>query len=267
MNKQKTIIVIPHYNNLVGLHASIVSIRESNDILLDIVIIDDGSMQKPNLNDLNKLYSLGKIFLLNNHENRGIEYVLNDGLSFAHEHGYEYIARLDCGDTCYPNRFNKQLLYLAKHPEIKLLGAWCQRIDIITGRISKFCPPTEHADIVRQLKMHNIFCHPLVIFSVSVIDLIGYYPTTYKYAEDFAYFSEIAKVAKVANLPEILLDYEINPTGISLSRRNTQLRSTLRVIKHHFDFSAMSFMGIAWYSMLLVLPYNLVTNIKKVFRK
>ena len=267
MNNTKTIIVMPHYNNIVGLKLSIASIQENDSIQLDLLVVDDGSRDKPHLDYLTQLYHLGKVFLLENQQNRGIEYALNDGLKFAKDNGYAYVARLDCGDICYPNRFGTQLAYLNNHPEIKLLGAWCRRIDVVTGRISNFCPSIEHKDILRQLKMHNMFCHPLVIFSTKVIDLVGYYPTEYKYAEDFAYFSKIAKVVKTANLPIFLLDYEINPAGISLSRREKQLSSTIHVIKDNFNFSFASFIGLIWYNMLLFLPYKLVTNIKRIFKK
>ena len=267
MNK-KTLILIPHYNNLSGLKLSISSIKEDDSLLLDLLVVDDGSnKEKPRLSDLKDWYKLGEVFLFDNQQNRGIEYALNDGLKFAPEHGYDYVARLDCGDICYPNRFSKQLRYLSEHPDVGLLGAWCKRIDIVSGRISDFCPPVEHKEIVKQLKMHNTFCHPLVIFNTKVIDLVGYYPMNYKYAEDFAYFSKVAKVAKVANLPEFLLDYEINPTGISLSRRKIQLRSTIRVIRDNFDFSLFSCFGLLWYGVLLIIPYNFATNLKRLFKK
>ena len=44
---KEVIIIIPYYNNPIGLEKSIVSIREK--ISIDIIIIDDGSKQKLNV--------------------------------------------------------------------------------------------------------------------------------------------------------------------------------------------------------------------------
>ena len=57
---KELIIIIPHYNNPKGLHASINSIREK--INMDIIIIDDGSQKEINIKQLKSEYKLGTIF-------------------------------------------------------------------------------------------------------------------------------------------------------------------------------------------------------------
>ena len=51
------IVLIPHYNNLIGLKKTIASINE--DISVDILVIDDGSTNKLDKSDIK--YN-GKVF-------------------------------------------------------------------------------------------------------------------------------------------------------------------------------------------------------------
>lgn len=69
------------------------------------------------------------------------------------------------------------------------------------------------------------------------IELIkdGYrYPTNFKSAEDYAFFFEISQHYRVGNLNEILMAYEINPSGISISKRKEQKNLNLK-----FNFSIL----------------------------
>ena len=56
------IIIIPHYNDLIGLHNTISSIDEEID--LDIIIIDDGSINKPDYKSIEIKHTIFLEFLL-----------------------------------------------------------------------------------------------------------------------------------------------------------------------------------------------------------
>ena len=90
------IILIPYYNNLIGLQKTIASIKE--DIGIDILVIDDGSTKKLEKSDIE---FRGHVFFKFLKTNSGIGEALNVGLDFAVEKKYEYIGRLDCGDLCH----------------------------------------------------------------------------------------------------------------------------------------------------------------------
>lgn len=119
----KLIILIAHYNNLVGLKKSLKSIREPFDV--DILIVDDGSKLKPNLKDLQDIYKNGKIFLELLPENKGVGFAANHGLKIIQEMKYDLIGRLDCGDLNKKNKYKKQIDFLKENPDIKLVG--CKR--------------------------------------------------------------------------------------------------------------------------------------------
>ena len=115
------IILIPHFNNLSGLQRTIRSISEKS--MPDILVIDDGSEKKLVTSSIQ--YN-GRVFFKFLKTNSGIGTALNIGLDFAIAKKYEYTGRLDCGDLCHVNKFTKQLNYLSKNKEIKLLGSWAR---------------------------------------------------------------------------------------------------------------------------------------------
>ena len=88
---KKIILLIPHFNNPVGLKSSILSINE--DIPLDILIVDDGSNDKIDLADLQSNYLCGAIEIEYLSKNQGIEKALNTGLATKKSKNYKYVGR------------------------------------------------------------------------------------------------------------------------------------------------------------------------------
>ncbi len=262
-----TLLIIPHFNNAESLYISIKSIHGSENI--DVLVIDDGSINnRPQEEKLikNKKF-IGELFFIQNPNNQGIETVLNQGLDFALEKGYKYIARLDAGDICYPHRFKIQEEFLNSNQEIYLLGTQVNFInsDGVTLYQKKF--PTEDKDIRKMMHINSMFIHPSVMFRSEVISTVGKYPTNYKSAEDFAYFFNIIKKHKAANLDQILLDYEINFDGISMTTRNKQIKSRILILKKNFDFSFWSIYGLFINYIILYTPTNIIQKLKTIVYK
>ncbi|WP_170144739.1 glycosyltransferase [Hydrogenivirga caldilitoris] len=263
--KSDILIIIPHYNNLKGLEKSLASI--SNIEPVDVLIIDDGSNEenKPDCKELkNKYKNINSLYCLINDKNRGIEYVLNDGLKYALKHDYKYIARLDCGDICCPERFRIQKEFLDKNPEIYLVGSYVEIVDTKGNTLFIYKPPIIHDEIRKKMCINNVFIHPSVMFRKEVIEEVGFYPLNYKYAEDYAFFYKIVKNLKVANINKVLLKYEVNPTGISLSKRKIQLKSRIKVILDFCDFSWIKAYSLIRNSIMFIVPYPIILGIKRI---
>ena len=75
------IITIPHYNNPQGLLKTIDSIDE--EFSIDIIIVDDGSDDKPNELAIIKKYDNGKITFQYLEENQGVGIAANKCLDFV----------------------------------------------------------------------------------------------------------------------------------------------------------------------------------------
>ena len=263
------IVIIPHYNNLEGLNKSLQSISDLTPV--DVLIIDDGSKQdqKPSLKNLEVRYpNIHTIIYLDNTKNRGIEYVLNDGLKYAQEHAYTYIARLDCGDICHPDRFKLQKEFLDNHPDIYLVGSWVSFVDMQGKEIFQFRPKTNQQEIEKKMYFSNQFAHPAVMFRTKSIGKIGNYSLNKKAAEDYDYFFRFVINFSTANIPKILLIYELNPNGISSKNRKQQIKSRIYVIVDNFRHNRIQAVGGLLYNILIYMaPYNFTRLIKRILKK
>lgn len=258
-------VLIPHYNSPKDLELTILSIEET--IPIDIFIVDDGSKIKPNKAKIKEVYTHGNIEFIDLEQNQGIEYALNTGLKEIEKRNYTYIGRLDCGDFCKPNRFKKQKAYLDKNETVYLLGTWVNILDRKGNSIYALKYPVSYNVLKNKMYLNSMFVHPSVVFRTSVIKKVGYYPTKFRAAEDYAYFFKIVKKHKAENYPEILLDYVIDPNSISSKNRKTQVISRLRIILSHFYFGFFPIYGLLRNFTLLFMSRETTSSIKKMFKK
>jgi len=257
------LIVIPHYNDLESLQKTLGSVVE--EVQVDVVVIDDGSKEKP---DKSKIKFQGNIFFKFLSINSGIGIALNKGLEFALENKYEYIGRLDCGDLCYKNKFTKQLDYLSKNKDIKLLGSWVRVIDEKGNFKYNLKHPTSYITIKKKMYLNSMFVHPTVIFRSEILSKTGNYPFKYRRAaQDYAFFFNIIKHYKAENYPEILLDYVMSNRSISNKKRKLQVYHRIRIIIDNFYLGITPIYSLARNLLLLLIPVNILTFIKsKLYR-
>ena len=262
----KIIVLIPHYNNVDDLIQSIKSINET--INVDVLVVDDGSKRSiPIKSDIEDCYNSGQIFLDVLEENKGIEHALNRGLELIEKMDYKYIGRLDCGDYCVKDRFKKQIDYLEINANTHLLGTWANIVNEDRELQYVLKHPTSYADIQKKMFVNSMFVHPSVVFRTKLIQYIGYYPTKYEAAEDYAFFFKIVKMFKSENLPEPLLDYVIDSNSISAKKRKRQVRSRINIILDNFRFRLYPMYGLTKNVMLYFISRETSHKIKHLLKK
>lgn len=258
------IVLIPHFNSLNDLLKTLKSINEK--IAIDILIVDDGSDLKPKKEEFEKIYKQGKLFIEILPENLGIEKALNFGLEIISKTNYEFIGRLDCGDLCMPNKFTKQFIKLNNDKDLMLLGTWAKAVDSCGNFLYYIKPPIEFKVIKKKIFLNSTFVHPTVVFRKSILEYVGYYPENYKYAEDYAFWFKIIKKFKVENLPEYLLDYEINSQSISSLKRSQQVKNRIKIILKNFYFGYYPIYGLFRNFILLFFSRKKINKIKTIFK-
>lgn len=262
MAKQADIIVlIPHYNNREGLLSSISSIAE--DIPVDILVIDDGSAVPPDIDELSAHYKSGVIILKQMSKNRGIEHALNEGLAYSFEKDYKLIARLDCGDRCAKGRFEKQAAYFKKDQSLGLAGSWVKFIDVSGQNSFNYETPIANDELKKKMYINCMFIHPTVMMRASMLQKVGFYSYDFKAAEDYDLFFRILNRFKAINIPEFLVICELSPQGISLTRRNLQLKSRIRIILKNFHFGFYPIYGLLRNMLIFLVPVRLIHFFKK----
>ncbi len=257
----KVAVLIPHYNNPKGLLSSILSIDEQADVF----IVDDGSNNKPEEESIikakNEKIELVFLYL---EVNKGIEEALNVGLKEIVKRKYKYVARLDCGDKHVNFRLKKQSEFLEQNPSVYLIGSYVNFISFSGELLFQVKPPILHKKIKKKMYLNCMFIHPSVMFRTEAIHEIGYYPYDFKAAEDYAYFFKFVNHFQTANIPEVLVEVEANPQGISTKSRKKQVITRMKVIRQNFYFGYYPIYGLIRNFILLLLPLAITTKVKKV---
>jgi glycosyltransferase involved in cell wall biosynthesis len=261
-------LLIPCYNNPRGLMMSLRSIFYDSDRFA-IIIIDDGSTIPLTAEQIQtEIKTIGSITVLRNEHNKGIADSLNIGLKWIGENvNTKYVARLDCGDSCHPYRFYRQVDYLNTHREVGLLGTWCVFEDKRSGARYQYRTPTDHEKIKSEMHWRNVFIHPTVMFRVDMIGQCGYYPTSFAHAEDYAFFWKLIKIAPSHVLDEFLVTCDINDTGLSLQNRSEQLLMRIKIIGELGTNPLMKILGILRLKTLSILPKRIVLSMKQIMNR
>jgi glycosyltransferase involved in cell wall biosynthesis len=266
MIKTNLIVLIPHYNDPVGLQKSIDSIHDNNTV--DVLVIDDGSSIKPNEAEFKRRYQNGRVFFKYLEINKGLSYALNEGVKFAIDNNYEYTGRLDCRDLCVENKFDKQLSFLQSNKNIYLLGTWAQIVDEENHNLYVLKHPTHFNQIKKKMYVNSMFVHPSVVLRTDVFNKVGLYDIEYsKAAQDYDLFFRIIKKVEAANYPEVLLIYETSSDSISTRRRKLQVKHRIKIILNNFYFGFYPIYGLIRNTFLYFLSRETTTKLKSILKK
>lgn len=233
----------------------------------EIVLVEDGKLTSELYDCIisweNKLHGILKRVSLQ--DNQGLGKALNIGLGHCQ---YEYVARMDADDICTPDRFEKQIDFLKKHPEVGIVGGQIKEFEkeIVDLSVSRKLPTT-HEELLAFSKKRSPFNHPTVVYKKSVVQQAGNYQDDHLY-EDYALWARIINQGtKVANLPDVVLHMR---AGDAMLQRRGGLKYALSEAKAQFNFYKMGFLSIPELLRNLVFrfPVRLVPNqIRVLFYK
>lgn len=219
----KVTVLMPVYNGEKYLREALESVLNQTFTDFEFLIIDDGSTDSST--EIIRSYSDPRIRLVQNERNLKLIATLNKGLDLARG---EYIARMDCDDISLPQRLARQVEFMEANPEIGVCGSWVKTIGERPGEIWRFHP--DPAEIRAELFFRNPMAHPSVILRRSKLKEFNlYYNPHYLHAEDYGLWLECSKLFKLANIPEVLLNYRFTSTSVSHLNRKV-LEGTLEQV-------------------------------------
>lgn len=140
-------------------------------------------------------------------ENRGLVASLNQLLDEARA---PIIARMDADDIAHPERFAKQMRFLADNPQCGIVGSWSTDIDEYGGPyMSGGCDhPVEHEEFLHNIANGGpLLCHPVVMYRRDIVLAQGGYHAAFKHCEDLDLWLRLASATQMANIPERLIKY------------------------------------------------------------
>ncbi|RXK60025.1 glycosyltransferase [Lacibacter luteus] len=257
-------LLIPCYNNVEGLIRSLRSVVYPKG-KCRILLVDDGSTVPVTMELLPEdVLQRLQIEIIRFNENKGITEALNTGLRLILQRNDAlYTARLDCGDVCREERFEKQVKFLNENTYMSLLGSLCLFVDPVKKIRFVYKAAEKHYVIRKQMHLKCSFIHPTVMYRNESLKQTALYPYNFPYAEDYAFFFELMKKFQTHILQEMLVETEINTQGISAQKRRQQIKSKTKIIKHYGFNKLLTCVGLLRQYLLLLLPYKLITPIKR----
>lgn len=222
----KVSVLMPVYNTKEEyLREAIESILNQTFTDFEFIILNDGSTDE-NVETVIKGYEDKRIKYFYK-KNSGIADTLNLGLDKAKG---LYVARMDSDDISLPNRFEKQVEFLDNNKDISLVGTWFN-----------IFPKNEiirHPVIVTFLSILQgcVIGHPTVMFRLADFNKYSLrYNALYR-CEDYELWSRAICFLKMANVPEVLLNYRWDGQNISVKKSEEIKQDVQKVQQDMLEF-------------------------------
>ena len=170
---------------------------------------------------------------------------VNAGLAEIHS---RYVARMDADDLSHPDRLEKQMDFLARHPKVRVVGSHAHTIANSGRRITSIGggPGTieEYEAFRRERKPFFLLNSSVLAERSALIEYGGYRWDDFP-ADDVALYTRIGQDHPVLTLPDYLVDYRLTPGGITSQH---QWRMLVQFAK--FDYNLQSNQSLDYDSFL-----------------
>jgi glycosyltransferase involved in cell wall biosynthesis len=206
--------VLPVRNGLPYLIEAVESILRQTFADFEFLIIDDASTDETP----QYLRSLSdpRVRVITHDRSYGVADSLNHGIALATA---PLIARQDADDISEPRRFERQLAWLAGHPECVVLGSQVDKIDAAGKVIEHFPRPLTEGDFLRHFASYaNPFTHGSVMMRRDRVLAVGGYRGRIRYAEDYDLWLRLDGPGALCNHPDTLYRYRVHDEQICVRK-------------------------------------------------
>lgn len=196
-------IGIPFYNNEKTIEIAIKSTLNQTYKNIEIILVNDGS--KDNSIEIATKYAAldSRIRIINDHENRGLIYRLNQIIDSAQG---KYLARMDADDLMDPARIEKQISVIEYNSEVDVVTTGLISLDNGYVPLGKRCCSTNVPDVYQVFKNGDQLLHASMLAKKSWF-LMNKYLTGFDRAEDRELFTRTIGTSFYSIIPEPLYYY------------------------------------------------------------
>jgi glycosyltransferase involved in cell wall biosynthesis len=244
-------VIIPMYNAQDSIIRCLESVlKQTYQGGMEIIVVNDGSEDQSQqmvtgFAQKHPFYSIQLI----NQKNGGVSKARNAGLRIATG---DFIALLDSDDEWFGNKIEIQMIFFKSFTQIDFLGALIHK-------------PTRMIvnDILlinlKNLIFKNYFQPSTVIFKRKVLDTIGYFEETQKYAEEGNYFMRVANQFNCGLVNKQLVLYDQGKQGFGQSGLSANLlemeKGELRNLKFAYNNKFISLVKYVFAVFFSVFKY------------
>lgn len=207
-------VIMSVYNGEKYLEEAIDSILNQTFNDFELVIVDDGSFDQT-------------AAIIKNYKDPRIKYFYQKNRGASHgrnrcikESKGEYIACMDSDDISVPERIEKQVYFLEKHPDIGIVGSWATKITEDGESMLTMEMPQDDFSIRKLLKTDSPFFHSSVMFRRCLFNSCCNYPVDFSQGEDWILWHQFSRKTIMANIEEALIKHRIHPATATNYTKN-----------------------------------------------
>ena len=231
-------IIMPVYNAEKYVAQAVESVLKQSFSDFEFLIFDDGCTDKSI--EIIQQFKDKRIQIFSDGKNSGIVKRLN---FLIKKSTGQYIARMDADDIWYPEKLEKQILFLSNHHNVMMVACFAEFIDEnnLKAKIN-FKQYYLFKDIKKHLPNHNFIIHSSVVFKKNVFNIIGLYRDKYLHAEDYDMWLRFLK----QNIPfsilnKTLIKYRFSNQSINHKYSKEQNKNVIKLKlnfykSHHFHW-------------------------------
>ena len=259
MSKTIISVLMPAYNAEKHLDISIQSILSQTFKSFEFIIVDDRSTD--NSWNIIKKYEKtdNRIIALRNTKNLRTTKTLNRGLKVAKG---KYIVRMDADDWSYPNRLEKQYVFMEKHPKVGVSGGAIEICDKNLKVINIRKYPKNDMQARKIIFRYSPFAHPATIWRTTAINKVGGYNENIPLSQDLDLYFRIGKICQFANLDSIILKLRTHNDSSSIIKGRyqeqfalyTRIKAFLEIGGYEMTFTDKVYNFFQMISMIIIPP-------------
>ena len=146
----------------------------------------------------------------------------------------KYVARVD-GDDYWTNtdKLSDQESFLSSNADYSMVGTWGNAVSENGNFLFAIKYPSENFQIKKCFLRENPFITSSVLIRNKDLQKVGFFDTKYKTTQDYDLWMRLGRNGKLHNIPKFMVNYRINPNGISQTKYLLQTDNALRIIKEN----------------------------------
>lgn len=205
-------VIMPVKNAEKYIENCIESVLNQTYSFFELIVLDDSDDNTFSIIDS---YSDERIKLI--HFKGNISEKINHGIIISK---YDLISRMDADDYINPKKFEKQIEFLTKNPDVDIVGTNFFLIDSNNEILMEKKFPEYDESIKFLMPVITSVLHSSIMVKKILIVGAGGYNESLSYAEDTDLFLRLIDFAKFHNLQEPLYFYRINNNKFDASKVN-----------------------------------------------
>lgn len=228
-------VVMATYNEKPSIvQLAIRSILEQTYHNFELLIFDD-STKPETINAINEMSKDVRVKIHRFNERKGFVSSLNEGLRIAKG---EFIARMDGDDYSYPERFEKELTYLSKNPNVIVTGGQVDIMNEIGEITSHRSYPLGGVKLLLFSCFRNPLAHPTIMMRREIIDKGYRYNESLKMSEDLDFWLRLINDGyTISNLNDTLLKFRVQDNFADKRVNDVQRKYMSDVRKANFSIN------------------------------